>query len=61
MRVPTLSLPSMNSTERVSRTTSQCASTKSPIFTAADELNVHLDGGVEACRRLSERPVMPMA
>ncbi len=35
MRAPTFSLPSMNSTERVARTTSQCASTKSPIFTPA--------------------------
>ena len=60
MRSPTFSFDSMNRTERVCRTTSQCASTKSPSCTAP--MNWMLSSMV-ACgfSPVARRPVMPMA
>ena len=46
MREPTFSLPSMNSTERVSRTTVAMRLDEIADLYAGDELHVHLDGGV---------------
>ena len=46
MRVPTFSLLSMNSTERVSRTTVAMRLDEIADLHSGDELHVHLDGGV---------------